>query len=420
MPSEASAPATVLVEHRDSQPIKLSAGERDSLQVLIPGVSATAVPGGQDLYILNPGNSVGAVQLADRRFVLRPKIAIRRILFLLSYSMDPRQWERLGFDFSEEDDLFEALIPGFAFQLKEALRHGLLNGYRLEEDSLQTVRGRIRIADQLRTTFGLIPPVECSYDEFTDDIVINQLLKAAIARLGEIRIRDPRSRTRLRELAGAFANVSPISFDARQLPEVRYDRLNVHFRRPVEFARLVLRSRSVDARAGDVGGSSFLIDLAKVFEDFVVTALQETLGLPPHLFPQQAWRRHLHLDSDRKLGLRPDISWWRGDRCVFTGDVKYKKTAAAAGVQHPDLYQLLAYTTATGLAQGLLIYAAGEETESVIRIPGAGKEIKVVALDLDRDPEDVLRQIDRIADVVRAQAATGSLPATPHPLPSLA
>ena len=408
MPSEASAPVTVLVEHRNSPPIGLSIGERDSLRKLAPGVSAVAVSGAEDLYVLNPGNNVGAFQLGDRRFVLKPKIGIRRLLFLLSYSMDPRQWQRLGFDFAEDEDLFEALIPGFAFQLEEALRRGLLNGYRLEESALPTVRGRIRVADQLRTSFGLIPPVECSYDEFSDDIVVNRLLKAAIARLGEIRIRDPDSRARLRALAGAFSNVSAVSFDPRQLPEVRYDRLNMHFRRPVEFARLVLRSRSVDGRAGDVGGASFLIDLAKVFEDFVATALRETLALPPHLFPQGARRRHLHLDFERKLGLQPDISWWRGDRCVFIGDVKYKKTAPTAGVQHPDLYQLLAYTTATALTHGLLVYAAGEETRSVIRVPGAGKEIEVLSLDLDREPQDVLQQIDRIADVVRAQASAGS------------
>lgn len=410
MVSEAAA--TVLVEHRDSQPIKLNIGEHSSLRTLAPGISAVGVPGTQDLYVLNPGNNVGAVQVGDRRFVLRPKIGIRRLLFLLSYSMDPRRWRQLGFDFNEDEDLFEALIPGFAFQLEEALRHGLLSGYRLEEASLQTVRGRIRIADQLRTTFGLVPPVECSYDEFTDDVVLNQLLKAAISRLGEIRIRDPRSRTRLRALAGAFSNVSSVSFDGRRLPLIGYDRLNAHFRQPVELAKLVLRSRSFDAQTGNVGGASFLINLADVFEDFVVTALREALSLSPLLFPQQARGRSLHLDADKKLKLLPDISWWRGRRCVFVGDVKYKKTPATAGVKHPDAYQLLAYTTATALPKGLLVYAAGEEVERTIRIPAAGKEIEVLTLDLSRAPSEVLDQIAGIAEIVRthASAAPASVP----------
>lgn len=406
MTGESSLRTTSLVEHRDSAPIKLNAAERESLRALAPGLSATEVAGEPSLYVLNPGNAVGAVQVGDRRFALRPKIAISRLLFLVSYSMDPRQWMRLGFDFAEDEDIFEAMIPGFAFQLEEALRGGLLNGYRLEEDSTHTVRGRIRIADQLRARFGLIPPVECAYDEFTEDIAINQLLKAAITQLGHIRIRHTENRNRLRELAKAFSNVSPVRFDPRHLPEIRYDRLNERFRRPVEVARLILRSRSVDARPGDVGGASFVIDLAKVFEDFVATALREALGLPPRLFPRQAGGCHLYLDADRTIGLKPDLSWWNNERCVFIGDVKYKKTASTAGVQHPDLYQLLAYTTATELPRGLLVYAAGEDVERVVRIPGANKEVEVVTLDLDREPAAVLAQVGRIAEMVRTQAST--------------
>lgn len=404
MSDDPPQPTITLVEHENSRPVRLSAGERDSFRALAPGVSAVEVAGEKDFYVLNPGNTVGAVQLADRRFVLRPKVEIRRLLFLLSYSMDPRRWRELGFDFAEDEDLFEALIPGFAFQLEAALRRGLLNGYRLEEAALQTVRGQIRIADQLRATFGLIPPIECSYDEFTDDILVNRLLKAAIARLGEIRIRSRESRTRLRALATAFADVSQIRFDPRNLPEVPYDRLNMHFRKPVEFARLVLESRSVDAREGSVGGASFLIDLANVFEDFVVTALREELRLLPIQFPQQAGGRRLHLDANRKLRLRPDISWWRDGHCVFLGDVKYKRTPLGSGVRHPDVYQVLAYTTATRLNKGLLIYAAGEESAQVFRLPGAEKEIEVVTLDLDLEPEDLLRQVREVADVIRAQS----------------
>jgi hypothetical protein len=39
--------------------------------------------------------------------------------------------------------------------------------------------------------------------------------------------------------------------------------------------------------------------------------------------------------------------------------VKYSRFTLS-GIQHPDLYQLLAYTVAAGLPTGLLIYAAGE------------------------------------------------------------
>jgi 5-methylcytosine-specific restriction enzyme subunit McrC len=402
--SEPDGAPVVLVEYQNSDPLKLTDDERATLRTLVPGITITESALGPDSYVLNPGGRVGAVQIGSKRLVLRPKIGIRRLLFLLSYSMDPRQWRQLGFGFDDDDDLFEALIPGFSFQLEQALRQGLCSGYRKEEGALFTVRGQIRVADQIRNHFGVMPPIECSYDEFTDDTPMNQLLKAAIVRLGILRIKSPTSRARLRSLAAAFSNVSYVSFDPEYLPQVRYDRANDHFRGAVELARLILRSRSIDADAGRVSGASFLINLATVFENFVVTALREVLGLSPQSFPQHAAGRPLFLDADMQLRLEPDISWWSHGRCVFMGDVKYKRTPDAAGVKHPDLYQLLAYTTATQLPHGLLIYAAGEETSREISIPAAAKKIEVVTLDLDREPVEVLARIKETSFVVKTQA----------------
>ena len=56
------------------------------------------------------------------------------------------------------------------------------------------MRGRIRFDAQVRGRFGLSPPVEVRYDDFTADITANRLVKAAVARLGRMRIRWRRNR----------------------------------------------------------------------------------------------------------------------------------------------------------------------------------------------------------------------------------
>jgi 5-methylcytosine-specific restriction enzyme subunit McrC len=242
------AESIVLVEHQDSKtPVQLDVEERDALQRLVPELTLRPVQGEAELYVANPRGMVGAVQLGDRRFELRPKIEIRRLAFILAYSMDPKHWQESGFDYEEADNLFEAVVPGFAYQVEEALRRGLLQGYRPAEDSLQTVRGRIRFDDQLRSRYGLMPPIECRFEEFTEDIEINRLLKAAIERLRRIRLRSQTVRRRLRALRAAFANVTSVGYDPRNVPEVLYTRLNLQFRSATEFARLILRSRSLSS-----------------------------------------------------------------------------------------------------------------------------------------------------------------------------
>ena len=127
------------------------------------------------------------------------------------------------------------------------------------------------------------------------------------------------------------------------------------------------------------------------------------MGLTKRSFPQNADGRRVRLDEAERVVLKPDISWWQGRRCCFVGDVKYKKTNAA-GIKHADLYQLLAYTVATDLPNGLLIYAAGEDEPRTHEVKFAGKTLQVVALNLAGGPDEVLEQIQNVAVAITSHA----------------
>src|SRR5690606_29125186 len=142
---------------------------------------------------------------------------------------------------------------------------------------------------------------------------------------------------------------------------------------------------SFELRHGDVAASALLLDMNKVFEDFVVVALREELGVSDRVLVQGARGHKLTLDEGQKVNLEPDISWWEGGRCLFVGDVKYKRLEPA-GFQHADLYQLAAYTIATDLPSGILIYAAGEEPEGAHVIVHLGKRLEVRTVDLSGTP----------------------------------
>lgn len=54
-----------------------------------------------------------------------------------------------------------------------------------------------------------------------------------------------------------------------------------------------------------------------VFEDFVVTALREALGLSDRVFRQASKGRNLFLDASQQVRLEPDLSWWDGPGAVL-------------------------------------------------------------------------------------------------------
>jgi 5-methylcytosine-specific restriction enzyme subunit McrC len=388
-----------LEEYR-TKPVELTPDEWRALASINKWIAIRPSLLGEGFYELTPDSHVGAMNLESLSIEIRPKIPIDRVLFLIAYSLDSASWRETPFDYGEQDSLVEAIIPGYVSQVRRALSRGVLQGYRREEDSLNVVRGQIRFADQLRDRFGRFPPVEVRFDEFTEDIELNRLLKAAIDRLRRTRIRSREARASLRTFDHSLALVRLLHYDRRSLPSVLYDRLNLHYKPAVELAKLILRSEAIELRHGQVQATSFLVDMNDVFERFVVTALRDELGTTPLSFPRGAAGKSLFLDDARGVRLEPDISWWDGQYCTFVGDVKYKRIRAE-GILHPDLYQLLAYTVAADLPAGLLIYASGEATPITHTVVYLGKRLEVATLDVSGPPTEILGQVKRIADRIR-------------------
>jgi 5-methylcytosine-specific restriction enzyme subunit McrC len=197
--------------------------------------------------------------------------------------------------------------------------------------------------------------------------------------------------------------VTPIEYHPGRLPEILYTRLNAHYRPIVELAKYILRSTSFELGHGPVRSSAFLVDMNKVFENFVVVALREALRSVPGAL-EQGVRHRIWLGQAETVPLQPDFSWWVGNQCCFVGDVKYKR-ATGTDVPNADVYQLLAYTVATDLPSGLLIYAAGERDPNTLDVVHMKKQLRVVTLNLEQAPEVILDQVGAIAATIREQSS---------------
>ena len=390
-----------LQEYERSNPHPLSAAERDDLRTVVPSLTIEPASGEDSAYHLTPGSTVGALEIGDLSVLIQPKIGIPQLLSLACYAMGvyKAKEERL-FEFNEEAETApDTLALALASTARRAFSRGLLHGYRTEEEALHTVRGRIRFADQIRQRFGIPLPVEVRYDEFTDDITENQLIKAAILRLGGMRLRSRQARKNLGWVAAMLENVSPVEFTPNDIPKVTFDRLNEHYRGVVGLSRLILRHSAFESRRGAVRATGFLMDMNTLFQEFVTVALREALGVSERVLysdNQLKGNRRIHLAESRRVKLEPDLTWWDGETCTFVGDAKYKRIENES-VPNADLYQLLAYVTALDLPGGLLIYAQGEADTATYEVRHSGKLLQVAALDLGGSLEEVLRRVNGLA-----------------------
>ena len=392
-----------LQEHQRSDPFALSVAERDVLR-RTASVAIEPAEREDSAYVLTPGSTIGAVEIGGLSVLIEPKIGIPQVLSLACYAIGKVKFQREDFDFRAEDALPDALALALTLQARRAFAHGLLHGYRTEEDALYTARGRIRFDDQLRRRFDVPLPVEVRYDEFTADILANRLVKAAAYRLGRMRLRSTEARRNLGWLESMLEDVSLVEFRSTCVPAVRFDRLNEHYRRVVELARLILRHGAFEAGRGAVRASGFLMDMNVVFQEFATAGTAARAGP----FPERVFRSdsdsgvgNMALDAAGRVKLKPDLTWWEGHSCVFVGDAKYKNITGDR-IPNADLYQMLAYATALDLPGGLLIYAAGEADAATYRVLHAGKRLKVAVLDLAGRLDDVLVRVEQLAKQIVA------------------
>ncbi|MER0241728.1 restriction endonuclease [Streptomyces sp. HSW2009] len=359
-------------------------------------VTAAPDPHAAGHWRLRAGSKVGAVQVtapgADRPLTVRvtPKVSISRLFFLLGYSLDPRKnWRDGQVDVAAHQDLMPALAHAVERQIDRALRTGLLQGYRVAKETGLVVRGRVRHADQMRRHFGATLPVEVAYNEFTADIAENRILRAAVERL----LRAPgvprEVRRRLLHQRVRLADISPL-VRGHRLPEWLPTRLNARYHHALHLSRAVLDGTSVEHLPGGLRIDGFLFDMNRLFEDFVTTALRETLR--DTTLTARLQDSH-HLDENDEIRMKPDVVLYGSDGSpCAVADAKYK-AEKRSGFPDADLYQMLAYCTALRLSEGHLIYAKGNAVHTTHRVRGSGVVIHQHALDLDQPPERLLSAI---------------------------
>ena len=177
----------------------------------------------------------------------RAGIGIPQLLSLACYAIGSVKFLKSDFSFPEQTALPDVLALTLASAYRRAFARGLLHGYRTEEEALLTVRSRIRFVDQIRRRFSVPLPVEVRYDEFTDFIPANRLVKAAADRVERMRLRSQEARRGHGWIGWMLEAVSLVEFPANYVPQVQFDRLNEYYCNVVALTRLILRRGAFEA-----------------------------------------------------------------------------------------------------------------------------------------------------------------------------
>jgi len=343
----------------------------------------------------------------------RTDFVIRNIYVMLAYAfraIDSRMDALMGAERFEHlhDLLAEILIRGMNSQIKR----GLSSEYQTHQDTLTTVRGKLRLSETIRGSSRPLARLVCEYDEYSADTDHNRAIKATMRLLLRHADISTERRRILRNSVQLLASVSDISPRSTEWDRLRYDRLNASYRLLLGVCRLIVEGLLPNEEHGEWRLARWFSgeQLSRLFERFLLEYFKVH---HPSLNPRSSninWDHGGTIASgERQLpAMRSDVTLWREDRMLIIDAKVYKKALQSYEgkntVRSAHLYQILSYvknadTRQDGSVSGLLLYARTTEPDHPdLDLVVQGNRIGAKTLDLGLPWEMLRQELDGITD----------------------
>jgi 5-methylcytosine-specific restriction enzyme subunit McrC len=369
---------------------------------------------------------IGVVRFADFEVRVVPKLKggnldIVRMLDYASGVDALRRYDAVRDLETAGNDLVELIAWLFADAVTGLVRDGLLSDYVSREDTLHTLRGRLRVLPQVQQHFGRVDPLEVQYDDFESDIPENQIIAAALESTRSV-VRSPVVQRSIRRLHSVLAETCAPSIDPLgDLSTLVYTRRNEHYRAAHSLAALLLRRLAVRdlLTPGGTRSFAFLIDMNELFEAFVTRLVADALRADNiRVHAQRRDRSIVKYDFSGRTysAIIPDLlleGRYRGDIVRLPVDAKYKLYDAKK-LNESDVYQAFFYAFAYAAetdrrnpARAVILYPrSGEGADTALRVEThvGTTTARIQAFGVD---------IDGALDAIRAgSVSAGSVPST--------
>jgi 5-methylcytosine-specific restriction enzyme subunit McrC len=295
--------------------------------------------GSSNTYEVVVYNAVGVIGLSDLQLLIRPKIPMRHLLYLLMSSSElPARSTKEIVAVDNDANLFELVARWFIEATEDLLRLGLDRDYERQTADLAVVRGRVEPLPTTRAIFAGRPRVRCNFERFSEDTSLNRTLKAASRTVSAAAILPRPLRFRGRRIAEKLNAAGELRTDDTL---AALDRNRPHYRDAHQLATLIIKSAGIKVGSGARPARTFLLRTPDAVEDGIRSVLKG--HLPPHVVVKRGGKDLAARDHSgpKKRRVTPDIVFYDD---LAIADVKYMITNG--DVSTPHLYQATTFATA--------------------------------------------------------------------------
>ena len=333
-------------------------------------------------------------------------IPIQNIYYMLSYAfqvLNEQGYKNIATEqFHNTAELMAAILEkGIAIQLKR----GLGKEYIPQTEALSSLRGKIDIAESIKTQSMLRKQLICTYDEFSVNSIMNRIIKSTV----ELLLRSNISKQRKKNLRKLMVYFSEVDFiDSYTVNwNVQYNRNN-----QISICYLVVKGLLQTQSNGHTKLMDFLDEqrMCRLYEKFILEYYRKEFK---NQITANASQIPWQLDNEENSMLsvmQSDIMLQSGEKVLIIDAKYYEHSTQVQFDKHTlhsgNLYQIFTYVKnkeyelreKDHTVSGMLLYAKTDEEiypNNVYQM--SGNQIDVRTLDLNLPFDEIASQLNTIA-----------------------
>ena len=248
--------------------------------------------------------------------------------------------------------------------LNNALTTGQIpKNYETITRNQRNYRGRLALSKHIHTNLCDATRFYCTYKKLSMDNVINRTVRTTYKVLKEkgasVVLTEFDAYDKYLDSMGVMSFIQNI----REIDDINYTRLTAPYKSVMRLSKTILQNFNAEAAnyGSDKKGVSYFIDVAELWEMYILKLLQNNLSAEYHVFSPNTYLGAKLLD-DRIREIRPDILIEKNGEVMMIIDAKYKNyfcfgAVAKNGISREDLYQMSTY-----------LYHYGKEGKRIVGI----------------------------------------------------
>lgn len=303
--------------------------------------------------------------------------------------------ENLALKGIKGDNLYDLLSLVLCNSVSKIIKRGIYKEYISRNEETYSLKGKINFGESLKKNSFRNGRAYCEFDEFSDDIIHNQIIKATLYNILKCRDVAKNIKDKVMKLYHYFEHISTIKLNKTSFNQAKIHRNNRYYKFSMDICKLIYNDMIVDEVSGNVSFNYKEEEkLAYLFEEFVRNFYKI------HLSNSHVCRENIKWDAsgdamDFLPIMQTDITIKRDDEIIIMDTKYYTKTLVSNMGQDKyhstNMYQMFSYLKNAEVkgelykqSRGILLYPqVNKSLDNIYEIQG--HTLKICTVNLNDD-----------------------------------